>query len=94
MKYLNTTTDWMLELINTREAKEKYLVSKENNKYVNQRDLTSKGTDKIDKTIEATKKHKQIYKFTRTKSITIRQGRKKPYMDDTSTKSEMLLYLQ
>ena len=42
-KYLDTTTDWMLQFVNTPEKqKKKYSISKENYKFANQLDLSPK----------------------------------------------------
>ena len=39
-QYSDTTRDWMLQLVDTREVKEKYSISKENNKFAKQLNLT------------------------------------------------------
>ena len=55
-KYLDTTTDWMLQLINIeKKPKKTYSISKESNKLANQLDLTLKEIDIKDKAIEVSK---------------------------------------
>ena len=42
-KYLDTTTDWMLQIVNTHEKqKKKYSISKGSNRFANQLDFTLK----------------------------------------------------
>ena len=45
MKYFNITTDWILQLANTKKQKKKYSIYKESNQFANQFDFTPKGID-------------------------------------------------
>ena len=59
-KYLDTTTDWMLQFVNAyKKQKKKYSICKVSNRFANQLDFTLKEIDIKDKAIEFAKNIKK-----------------------------------
>ena len=58
-KYLDNSTGWMPQLVNTHGKQYKYSISKESDKFVYQLTLTLKEIDTLDKATEVAKTKKK-----------------------------------
>ena len=82
----------MLHIVNTQEAKEKYLISKKKKKIKKpiKVDLTLKEIDIRDKAIELAKNTEKELKTQELNQFLKVTGNKKPYLGDTNKELEIL----